>query len=101
MKFENFTPHTIFLNDGRSFEPVGLARVSCTYTEPKDDVAVQEFGNVVGLPEPKEGTMYIVSALVLAACKAQGRTDVVAPATGHPKCVRENGFIKSVPCFVR
>lgn len=51
--------------------------------------------------EPEEGTIYIVSALVLAAAKEKGRTDVVAPATGHPDCVRENGFIVSVPGFVR
>jgi hypothetical protein len=54
------------------------------------------------LPEPADNTLYIVSALVLTAAKAQGRTDVVAPATGHPECVRdEKGFIKSVPGFVR
>lgn len=41
------------------------------------------------------------SAMVLAAAKNKGRTDVVAPATGHPDCKRENGFIVSVPGFVR
>lgn len=51
--------------------------------------------------KPEEGTIYIVSALVLAAAKEKGRTDVVAPATGHPDCVRENRFIVSVPGFVR
>ena len=25
----------------------------------------------------------------------------LAPATGHPECKRENGFIVSVPGFVR
>jgi len=42
-----------------------------------------------------------VSALVLSAAKAAGRTDCVAPATGHPACVRKDGFIVSVPGFVR
>lgn len=51
--------------------------------------------------KPEEGTVYIVSALVLAAAKEKGRTDVVAPATGHPDCVRKDGFIVSVPGFVR
>lgn len=38
--------------------------------------------------------------LVLAAAKAQGRTDCIAPATGHPKCIRKDGFIVSVPGFI-
>lgn len=50
--------------------------------------------------KPKEGTIYIVSAMVLAAAKEKGRTDVVAPATGHPDCIRKDGFIVSVPGFV-
>lgn len=37
----------------------------------------------------------------LAAAKEKGRTDVVAPATGHPDCIRKDGFIVSVPGFVR
>ena len=55
------------------------------------------------LPEPEEGTIYIVSAMVLAAnnSKPRCRGDLVAPATGHPECKRENGFIVSVPGFVR
>lgn len=54
------------------------------------------YGEIENLPEPEEGTIYIVSA----AAKEKGRTDVVAPATGHPDCKRENGFIVSVPGFV-
>ena len=62
-------------------------------------ICQQVFGDVTGLPEPKEDTVYIVSALVLAATDRQ---DVVAPATGHPGCVRnEKGLIESVPGFVR
>ncbi len=37
-------------------------------------------GRVEGLPEPQEGTIYIVSGMVLAHC--QGRTDVFGPGTG-------------------
>ena len=90
-KFINLTPHTITLNNGTEYHP----RVA------------NKFSNFccaqcsMNLPEPEEGTIYIVSALVLAAAKNKGRTDVVAPATGHPDCVRENGFIVSVPGFVR
>lgn len=101
--FKNYTPHTITLNDGREFASEGLARVSATFS-PFDEngVCAQEFGQVTGLPEPAADTLYIVSALVLTAAKAAGRTDCVAPATGHPDCVRdEKGFIKSVPGFVK
>jgi hypothetical protein len=102
-QFKNFTPHTIKLNDGREFASEGLARVSATFTSfDVNGVCSQKFGEVTGLPEPADNTFYIVSALVLTAAKEQGRTDVVAPATGHSECVRdEKGFIKSVPGFVK
>ena len=96
--FINLTPHAIVLNNGSCFEPNGsVARVSATFVEKEEYFFKQEFGEVINLPEPKENTYYIVSALVFAATD---RKDVVAPATGHPACVRENGFIKSVPGFV-
>ena len=101
VKFVNLTPHTINMNDGRAFASMGVARVSASFTEfDENGVCRQEFCEVVGLPEPKDGVLYIVSALVLSAVKAQGRTDCVAPATGHPACVREEGRIISVPGFV-
>ena len=101
VKFINLTPHTINLNDGRAFPSEGIARVSATFTEfDTNGICRQEFGEVTGLPEPAEGVKLIVSALVLSAAKATGRTDCVAPATGHPACVREEGRIVSVPGFV-
>lgn len=101
MNFKNFTPHTITMNDGRTFLSKGVARVSNTFTAIVDDICDVTYGDITGLPEPVADTYYIVSALVLAAAKAKGRTDCVAPATGHPLCVRKDGFIVSVPCFVR
>jgi hypothetical protein len=98
MKLRNFTPHTIMLNSGEIFASEGLARVSATFTTPIEGVCEQVFGEVTGLPEPQVGVLLIVSAMVLSA---SNRSDLVAPATGHPDCIRENGFIKSVPCFVR
>ena len=97
----NLTPHAINLNDGRVFPPSGsVARVSSSFTEIVDDISEVIYGEVENLPAPKEGTRYIVSAMVLSACK--GRQDVVAPATGHPLTVRnDKGHIVSVPCFVR
>ena len=104
VNFINCTPHAIKLNDGRVFEPSGtVARVAQTISEFDDNrIAVQSFGVVTDLPEPKEGTYYIVSAMVLERAQIEGRCDVVAPATGHKDCVRdENGRILSVPGFLR
>ena len=79
-----------------------MARVANTFSDFDEyGVCSVEFGDIQGLPEPQEGTLLIVSALVLSAAKAAGRTDCVAPATGHPDCVRKDGFIVSVPGFVR
>jgi len=97
-EFKNFTPHTINLNDGRSYQSVGVARVGASFSAISDDVCTQIFSEVEGLPPFEEGVLLIVSAMVLGA---SDRKDLVAPATGHPDCIRENGFIKSVPCFVR
>lgn len=100
-QFVNCTPHDIKLNDGTIFTASGVvARVSASYTEfDENGICQQVFGDVTDLPESKENTVYIVSALVLAATDRQ---DVVAPATGHPGCVRnEKGLIESVPGFVR
>ena len=101
--FKNYTPHAITLNDGRTFASEGLARVSATFSDfDADGVCEQQFGDVTGLPAPAAGVLYIVSTLVLTAAKAAGRTDCVAPATGHPDCKRnDKGFIVSVPGFVR
>ncbi len=54
------------------------------------------FGEVTGLPEPQEDTVYIVSTLVLSA--VQGRNDLVAPNTGA--AIRDaDGKIVGVPGF--
>jgi len=97
MKFENYTPHTIKLNNGMSFESKGIARLSSSYTDAVDGICHVKYGEIEGLPEPKKGVKYIVSAMMLG----KGRDDVVAPATGHPDTIRnEKGHIISVPCFV-
>ena len=98
--FINCTPHALVLNDGTVIPASGqVARVAASFTQfDENGVCKQVFGDVQGIPAPQEGTLYIVSALVLAA---SDRIDLVAPATGHPDCKRENGMIKSVPGFVR
>lgn len=100
--FLNFTPHKIVLNNGTSYDSIGVARVSNNFSSfDANGVCDVVYGDITGLPTPKDSVLYIVSALVLAAAKAAGRTDCVAPATGHPDCVRKDGFIVSVPGFVR
>lgn len=91
----------ITLNSGVNYPSQGTARVSNSFTNfDNDGICDVVYGNVSGLPDPKPNTIYIVSALVLAALKGK-RDDIVAPATGHPDCVRKDGFIVSVPGFVR
>lgn len=100
MEYVNLTPHVIRLNDGREFPPVApAARVAQTQTEFDENLVCEvKFGEIENLPEPKPETMYIVSILVANAAK---RSDVVAPASGHPAVVRKDGQICSVPGFVR
>lgn len=103
MRFVNLTPHAIRLNDGQSFSPSGVvARVAANLQAVEFVGGVQlfrqTFGEVDGLPAEVPGTMYIVSAMVLAAVN---RLDCVAPATGSRETVRnEAGHIVSVPGFV-
>ena len=91
----NKTPHpiTLVLEDGAkiTLEPVlPTPRVSSSSVKTAnyvitDDNGVEHtitreapvFGEVVDLPEPQEGVLYIVSMLV--AARAQNRTDLVSP----------------------
>lgn len=101
----NVTPHPIKITDGPTFEPSGIvARVTTTQKDAGDingiPVKRQTFGPIVDLPAPADNTIYIVSAIVLAAAKESGRNDVVAPDTTN--AVRnEVGHIVSVPGFIR
>lgn len=82
----NLTPHDVIITvDGKTetIKSSGLAR--CQEKSTQVDlidgwipVYETEYGEVSGLPEPKEGTIYIVSAIVAKA--VQNRTDVFIPA---------------------
>ena len=105
--FVNLTPHDVVFNDGRVFKAVSYnkddaARVSTAFTDPENDVCHVTYGAIDNLPEPRDGVKQIVSGMVLAAAKAMGRTDCVAPATGRRDTVRtaDNKGIISVKCFV-
>lgn len=88
MNIKNLTPHTInFVSpEGHpimDIEPEGtVARVSVkTETVGKIDgipVTKSVYGDVVDLPEPEDGTIYIVSALV--AGRVPERDDVFIPS---------------------
>lgn len=105
IKIINLTPHDIVVTDGPTFPPSGtVARVTTQQVNAGNingiPVKAQTFGNIVDLPAPQDDTVFIVSAIVLAAAKAQGRTDVVAPDTAN--AVRDdNGHIVSVPGFIK
>ena len=95
IKLVNKTPHGLnpVTDDGAriSLEPVlPTPRVSsssvktASYTitdgEGTEHVITREaptFGEIVDLPEPEEGVIYVVSMLV--AARAVGRTDLVSP----------------------
>lgn len=99
----NLTPHTVRLNDGRWYPPSGqVARVAASHVDAGSVEGIPlyqtAFGDVLGLPEPKDGVLYVVSGMVAAAAKRQ---DVVAPATGHPAAIRKDGQTVSVPGFSR
>ena len=97
MKLFNLTPHKIVVYASAHatkptivIEPTGVvARVSAMMTEVDHRVADvlripvsrAEFGNVVGLPEPTEGIVYVVSGMVLDAMHRADptRTDLLAP----------------------
>ena len=65
MRYINYTPHAIVLNDSRVFEPSGsVARVSASYSTVVDDVCKQVFGEVEGLPYTVEGVTIIKLRLV-------------------------------------
>lgn len=91
------------LNSGVCYPSVGVARVSNSFSDfDENGICDVRYGDIVGLPAAIDGTMYIVSAMVLNAAKAAGRRDCVAPATGHPSVIRDDkGLIVSVPGFVR
>ena len=82
--FVNLTPHVINETvSGRSFAPSGeVARVATTMVDAGGIEGIPlfraEYGEIEGLPAPKyDGTVYIVSGMVLAAIK--DRADCVAP----------------------
>lgn len=82
-EFVNLTPHAVVIVNGPpSIQPSGtVARCSTTVTDAGTYAGVYlqrtVYGSVEGLPPPRDGVLYIVSALVRAA--VPDRTDVASP----------------------
>jgi hypothetical protein len=88
MNIVNLTPHSINFvgEDGTpilTIEPSGiLARVQATIVATGDTVCgipitKTRFGEVEGLPEPEDGTTFVVSRMVAEALP--GRSDLLIP----------------------
>jgi len=109
MRVVHLTPHEVKIVDGGNnvvavFPSDGVARAS------QHDVLVDEinsipvvkteFGEVLGLPEPTEGTVFIVSRITVEAAQAQGRsTDDLLTTSG---AVRDDqGRIVGCRAFAR
>ena len=104
------SPHAVcILDEGgsvvKTYEPSGtVPRVSTTadIVSSIDGIDVVEtvFGEVEGLPEADQDTVYIVSALVRMA--ASDRADLVSPDTSPASAVRnDKGHIVGVKRFTR
>ena len=101
---KNCTPHVIRLNDGSEFQPCGIIpRVTEKYSEwehvDNAPVCTIDTGDVVGLPEPEDNVLLVVSSKVFDAKPA--RKDLLVPLTNHPAAVRKDGQPYSVPGFRR
>jgi hypothetical protein len=95
----NLTPHTVTVLVGdtmKNIPPSGkIVRVSahCEHCGDIDGMPVVlcHEGEPRGLPEPKEGTVYLVSSVVAKAVK---RKDVLSPDTSDDGVIRDgNGYI--------
>ena len=101
----NLTPHDIkiVVGDYETVVPTSgtVARVAMAATEQhaicdgRDTIPVffNEPGEIMGLPEPLNDRVYLVSIVVLAATK---RKDVFAPDTGATAIRNEKGQIQAV-----
>ena len=96
----NCTPHPLnwIKEDGAVvIAPSGtVARIDIREVELGDGFVSHEKGEIIDLPEPLEGKIFVVSGFVFAATD---RLDVIAPNTN--KSIRdENGRIVGVPGFI-
>lgn len=106
--FENYTPHTIVVQTSQetfTFPSKGSVRVLENQEKLGEYGGVElrktNYGEIDGLPEPRNGIKYIVSMVVIMANSKSinPREDLVSPDTGK-SCIRdEKGMIKAVTGF--
>ena len=105
MNIINLTPHAVVVQmpsyDTVTFPPSGeLARVETTRVRISPHgvpvpVFKTDWGEVTGLPDPVEGTIYIVSTLVAQQVPMRG--DVFSPDTSPSGAIRdESGRVVAV-----
>ena len=110
MKYINLTPQDVVLSSGKTFPATGIVAGVVMYHLKADWVIKEHKDNIpwymlqtdmfINLPEPKEGTMYIVSPAVLYAGSILDRHDLVTPAYDHPDVIRNKKGIQCVPGFI-
>ncbi len=109
MEIVNLTPHEVKVLDDddnviATFPSSGVARASQHNVLVGEiesiPVVKTEFGEVLGLPEPTEGTVFIVSRITVEAAQVQGRsTDDLLTTSG---AVRDDqGRIVGCRAFAR
>jgi hypothetical protein len=106
VKFVNLTPHEITIVRGDEkivIPPSGLvARVRATEEKVGEvdgiPVVVVNYGDVENLPAPEDGTIYLVSQIVLGAVR--GRSDVLAPNTGKGAVRDAHGNVAGVTSLI-
>lgn len=82
MQYINLTSHSITeVTSGVTIPASGrVARVKQSTVQAREHSGIpiyaSKFGEAIGIPEPQEGVIYIVSSLVL---NGTSRTDVVSP----------------------
>jgi hypothetical protein len=99
----NLTPHNIVFREPHEevqvFPPSGdVARLSTIVTPIGDLLNSIEYGKVEGLPEPKKGTIYLVSNMVLSHLR--DRLDVLSPDTANHVVRAKDGHIVAVTKFL-
>jgi hypothetical protein len=101
MELVNLTPHPITIQPTGA-PPVTIpvsGRIARLDSAQETDaeiagvpVVTTRFGQVIGLPDPEPGKVYIVSSIVAQHVR---RPDVVSPDTG-PTAIRQGGQIVAV-----
>ena len=107
----NATPHAIVLLDDcdaviQTFSPSGLLPRIVEEDRPSNPIEGFEaisriYAGLEGLPGVNSDTIYIVSAMVLAAARTIGRSDCCAPDTGSGAVRDGAGRIIGTRRFVR